>query len=40
MWDKLSALEKIGRHLGIFEADNKQKTAVINVNVTDDGDDS
>jgi phage terminase small subunit len=39
MWDKLSALEKIGRHLGIFEADNKQKTAVINVNVTDDSDD-
>lgn len=24
MWDKISALEKIGRHLGIFEKDNSQ----------------
>lgn len=36
LWDKLSALEKLGKHLGIFEADNKQKSAVINVNLTDD----
>lgn len=39
LWDKISALEKLGRHLGIFELDNKQKSAVINVNVTDDNDD-
>lgn len=36
LYDKLSALEKIGRHLGIFELDNQQKAAVINVNITDD----
>lgn len=24
LWDKISALEKIGRHLGIFEKDNSQ----------------
>lgn len=39
LWDKLSALEKLGRHLGIFEADNTQKSAVINVNMMDDSDD-
>lgn len=39
MWDKIAALEKLGRHLGIFELDNKQKSAVINVNLTDDIDD-
>lgn len=39
LWDKLSALDKLGRHLGIFEVDNKQKSAVINVNLTDDNDD-
>lgn len=33
IYDKLSALEKIGRHLGIFEADNKQKSATITVNI-------
>lgn len=33
VYDKLSALEKIGRHLGIFEADNKQKAATITVNI-------
>lgn len=38
MWDKPAALEKLGRHLGIFELDNKQKNAVITVNVTDDDD--
>lgn len=38
LWDKVGALEKLGRHLGIFELDNKQKNAVINVNVTDDDD--
>lgn len=38
-WDKNAALEKLGKHLGIFEADNKQKKAVITVTVTDgDGD--
>lgn len=26
LWDKLGALEKLGRHLGIFEKDNAQKT--------------
>jgi phage terminase small subunit len=36
LYDKLSALEKIGRHLGIFELDNQQKAATINVNITDD----
>lgn len=35
LWDKISALEKLGKHLGVFEADNKQKSAVINVNLTD-----
>lgn len=33
IYDKLSALEKIGRHLGIFEADNKQKSATITVTI-------
>jgi phage terminase small subunit len=36
LYDKISALEKLGRHLGIFELDNQQKAAVINVNITDD----
>lgn len=40
LWDKISALEKIGRHLGIFEKDNIQKSQVINVNVTDDSDEN
>lgn len=31
LWDKISALEKLGRHLGIFEADNKQKPPPISV---------
>lgn len=39
MWDKLNALEKLGKHLGIFEADNKQKKAIITVTVTDGDDD-
>lgn len=39
MWDKISALEKIGRHLGIFEADNSQKNSVIKVRITDDDSD-
>lgn len=30
------ALELLGKHLGIFEADNKQKQAIITVNVQDD----
>lgn len=39
MWDKLNALEKLGKHLGIFEADNKQKKAIITVTVQDGDDD-
>lgn len=34
IYDKLSALEKIGRHLGIFEADNKQKP-ILTIKVTE-----
>jgi phage terminase small subunit len=26
LWDKVAALEKLGKHFGIFEADNKQQT--------------
>lgn len=33
------AFELLGKHLGIFEKDNKQKSAVINVNMVDDSDD-
>ena len=29
--DKVSALEKLGRHLGIFESDNSQRKPIINV---------
>ena len=29
MWDKVSALEKIGKHIGLFEKDNEQKNKVI-----------
>lgn len=29
LWDKVAALEKLGRHVGIFEADNKQKAITI-----------
>lgn len=36
LWDKIGALERLGRHVGIFEADNKQKVAVIKVSVSDD----
>lgn len=34
-WDKLRALEMLGKHLGIFERDNQQKTlpTTFNVNV-------
>lgn len=28
LYDKVSALEKLGRHLGVFEKDNKQKEGV------------
>lgn len=31
--DKVSALEKLGRHLGIFEIDNKQKRPKIKVTI-------
>jgi phage terminase small subunit len=36
LYDKLGALEKIGRHLGIFEMDNKQKSSIIRVVVEDE----
>lgn len=39
LWDKPAALEKLGKHLGIFEADNKQKKAIITVTVQDGDDD-
>lgn len=29
MWDKVSALEKIGKHIGLFERDNLQKQIVM-----------
>lgn len=31
LWDKNSALEKISKHLGMFEADNRQKAPPITV---------
>lgn len=31
-WDKAKALELLGKHLGIFEKDNAQKSTIINVN--------
>jgi phage terminase small subunit len=36
LYDKISALEKLGRHLGIFDLDNQQKITTIKVNITDD----
>lgn len=36
MYDKLRALDSIGKHLGFFETDNKQKQAQIDVNVLSD----
>lgn len=33
------AFELLGKHIGLFEKDNRQKSAVINVNLTDDPDD-
>lgn len=35
LWDKVSALEKLGKHLGVFEADNNQKRPLIQVNIAD-----
>lgn len=35
LWDKLNALEKLGRYVGLFEEDNKQRGAIINVNIDD-----
>lgn len=29
LWDKVAALEKLGKHFGIFEKDNKQKQTVV-----------
>lgn len=34
-WDKNSALEKLGRHFGVFEVDNNQKRPLIQVNIQD-----
>jgi phage terminase small subunit len=36
LYDKISALEKLGRHLGIFDLDNQQKITTIKVKITDD----
>lgn len=36
LYDKISALEKLGKHLGIFEMDNKQKAPIINVTRPDE----
>ncbi len=36
MYDKLRALDSIGKHLGFFETDNKQKQSQIDVNVLSD----
>lgn len=33
------AFELLGKHIGLFEKDNRQKSAVINVNLTDEPDD-
>lgn len=33
LYDKVSALEKLGRHLGIFEKDNRQQSNTITVTV-------
>lgn len=32
-WDKNSALEKLGKHFGVFEADNRQRQPLIQVNI-------
>lgn len=32
-WDKNSALEKLGKHFGVFELDNRQKQPLIQVNI-------
>lgn len=32
-WDKVNALEKLGKHLGIFEKDNRQKSDKIKVTI-------
>ncbi len=34
LWDKNAALANIGRHLGVFEKDNKQNVTAIQVNLT------
>lgn len=36
--DKISALEKVGKHIGYFEADNKQKQTVLNLGNLSDSD--
>lgn len=33
LWDKNTALANIGKHLGVFEQDNRQRTNAIQVNV-------
>lgn len=37
MWDKNSAIDKAMRHLGLFEKDNAQKPAVVNLSRDDAG---
>lgn len=33
LWDKLRALETLGRHFGVFEKDNAQKKAEVQINI-------
>lgn len=32
-WDKVAIIDKLGKHLGIFEQDNRQKQPLIQVNI-------
>lgn len=36
--DKISAIEKVGKHIGYFEADNKQKQPIVNLGNLSDAD--
>jgi phage terminase small subunit len=35
LWDKLKALEMLGRYFGMFEKDNKQQSSVVGVPLSD-----
>lgn len=35
LYSKLDAIEKLARHIGLYEADNRQRGAVITVNIDD-----